>query len=81
MLLHQEQERDVKALLESFKIINVNRDVAIQAIENRKLKKIKVPDNIIAATAQINHLILVTRNVADFNSLAVEVLNIFEIDN
>lgn len=76
----EEQEKDIKTLLEGFKIIDVHKAVAIQAIENRKLKKIKVPDNIIAATAQVNNLILVTRNVTDFNSLAIEVLNIFETD-
>lgn len=73
----QEQENDVKEFLESFKIIDINREVAIQAIRNRKVKKVKVPDNIIVSTAQVNDLVLVTRNVADFNALDVKLLNIF----
>ena len=74
-----EQESDVKAFLENFKIIDVNRETAIQATKNRKIKKIKVPDNIIASTAQVNDLILVTRNITDFNYLDIKLLNIFEI--
>jgi predicted nucleic acid-binding protein len=72
-----EQEKDVKEFLESFKIIDVSREIAIQAIRNRKIKKIKVPDNIIVSTAQVNDLILVTRNSTDFNSLSVHVFDIF----
>lgn len=74
-----EQESDVKEFLENFKIIDITREIAIQATKNRKLKKIKVPDNIIASTAQVNDLILVTRNTTDFNSLDIKLLNIFEI--
>lgn len=74
-----EQEQDVRNLLESFKIIDVNREIAVQATMNRKIKKIKVPDNIIASTAQVNNLILVTRNSSDFNLLDVEMLDIFAI--
>ncbi|MCX7096971.1 MAG: type II toxin-antitoxin system VapC family toxin [Methylococcales bacterium] len=70
-----EQEADVKAFLEGFKIIDITRDIAIQAIKNRKIKKIKVPDNIIAASAQVNDLILVTRNISDFSSLDVRFFN------
>lgn len=44
---------------------------------NRKIKKIKIPDNIIASTAQVNNLILVTRNGSDFNALDVQILDIF----
>lgn len=73
-----EQEADVKEFLEGFKIIDINREIAIQATRNRKLKKIKVPDNIIVSSAQVNDLILVTQNIADFNSLDVKLLNIFE---
>jgi len=72
-----EQERDVKNLLERFKMIDVNKEIAIQATMNRKIKKIKIPDNIIASTAQVNNLILVTRNGSDFNALDVQILDIF----
>jgi len=75
--LTPEQERDVKNLLERFKMIDVNKEIAIQATVNRKIKKIKIPDNIIASTAQVNNLILVTRNSSDFNALDVQILDIF----
>jgi len=75
--LTPEQERDVKNLLERFKMIDVNKEIAIKATVNRKIKKIKIPDNIIASTAQVNNLILVTRNGSDFNALDVQILDIF----
>jgi len=73
-----EQEIEVKILLSKFKILDVDQAISNQAVENRKIKKIKLPDNLIASTAMINSLIIVTRNVKDFRSFDVEVLNIFE---
>jgi len=70
-------QQDIEKLLESFAIINFTINVAKQAVKNRKITNIKVPDNIIASTAQIHNLILVTRNVKDFKSLNMEILNIF----
>ena len=74
----EEIEKDIKELLLTFKIIDVTNEIANQAIENRKIKKIKIPDNIIASTAMVYNLTLVTRNVKDFNKLNVKVLNPFE---
>lgn len=65
-------------LLRKFNILDTTDIIAMKAIENRKLKKIKLADNIIASTAQVNELILVTRNTKDFVNIDVEVLNIFE---
>jgi predicted nucleic acid-binding protein len=48
-----------------------------QAIANRKIKKIKLVDNIILATAQIYNLKLVTRNTKDFIGFDIEILNPF----
>ena len=74
----QKQEAEVKVLLSQFKIIDVTQAVSNQAVENRKIKKIKLPDNLIASTAMVNGLIIVTRNVKDFKSFDIKVLNIFE---
>lgn len=74
----EEQEKEVKILLSKFKILDVNQAISNQAVENRKIKKIKLPDNLIASTAMVNELVIVTRNVKDFKSFDVEVLNIFE---
>lgn len=65
-------------MLDSFVTIDTNREIAIQSIKNRKSKKIKVPDNIIASTAQVYDLKLVTKNINDFNSLDVKVLDIMK---
>ncbi len=74
----REQEENVKRLLSKFTIIDITQSISNQAIENRKIKKIKLPDNLIASTAMINNLVLVTRNTKDFKNLNVEVFNIFD---
>lgn len=68
----------VKEFMDSFRAIDIDREITLQALENRNVKKIKVPDNIIASTAQVNNLVLVTRNVDDFSALDVDLLNIFD---
>lgn len=73
------EENSIKELLESFTIIDTNREIAFQCIKNRKERKIKVPDNIIVSTAQVYNLEIVTRNTADFASLDVSLLDIFKI--
>ena len=74
----QKEETNVRELLSNFDIIDVNMDISNQAILNRKLKKIKIPDNIISSTAMVYDLILVTRNVKDFKVLEIKVFNPFE---
>ena len=74
----EEEEQNIRELLSNFDIIDVNKDISNQAIKNRKLKKIKIPDNIIASTSVVNGLILVTRNIKDFKVLDIEVYNPFD---
>ena len=74
---NDEEKMNIKNLLETFSIIDTSEAVALQCLKNRKIKKIKIADNIIASTAQVHDLILVTRNTKDFNSLKVKTLNIF----
>lgn len=50
-------------------IANINQAVVSRTIELRKKYKIKLPDAIIAATAIVNDLILITHNVSDFKSI------------
>lgn len=73
----QKAQDSIIEYLERFDIIDTNKEIAYQAIENRKIRKIKLPDNIIISTAQVNDLTLVTRNIKDFKSLDVNVLNPF----
>jgi len=74
-----ENERDeVRAFLELLDIFDTSKAIAIQCLRNRKKRKIKIPDNLIASTAQANNLTLVTRNTDDFKNLDVKIINIFE---
>ncbi len=72
------EEEIVRDYLNNFMIIDTDEEISLQAVKNRNIKKIKLPDNIISATAQLNDLILVTRNTKDFKYIHVDVLNPFE---
>lgn len=69
-----------KSLLESFfsevNLIALDDEIVDRAIRLRQTKNIPVADAIIAATALINKLTLVTRNTSDFKAIAgLKVLN------
>ncbi len=68
----------VQAFLDQFVLLDITKPITLACIENRKHKKIKVPDNVIAATAQVHQLTLVTHNISDFSSLSVSLLDIFD---
>ena len=55
-------------------IIGINNSVIEKTIEIRKRYRKKLPGAIIAATALVNNLTLLTRNIADFKD--IENLNI-----
>ena len=73
-----EVQKTIIEYLERFEIIDTDKSISIQAIENRKIKKIKLPDNIIVSTAQVYNLTLVTRNAKGFKAFGVDILNPFE---
>lgn len=68
----------VQAFLDQFVLLDITKSITLACIENRKIKKIKFPDNVIAATAQVHQLIMVTHNISDFSSLSVSLLDIFD---
>ncbi len=74
----EDEKNNVVALLNKFQILDTNETIAQNALSNRKIKKIKLADNIIASTAQNNNLILVTRNTKDFTNLELDTLDIFQ---
>ena len=76
--LNDTQRDIIENFLKEFIILDVNMTVAKQSIKNRSLKKIKIPDNLIASTAQVNDLVLVTRNTKDFKNIDVKLLNIYD---
>lgn len=67
--------------LNFFEIVNViplTNPIVNKTIEIKRYRKIKLADAIIAATALVNNLTLVTANVEDFKNIpGLSVLNIF----
>jgi len=59
--------------LESFiqlsSIVYIDEAVADKTIEIRRMKRIKLPDAIIAATALLQNCILLSHNTTDFNKI------------
>ena len=64
-----------KTFLDNFLLIELDDAIAKQAVMLRKDHRIKLPDAIIWASAQVNFMLLVTRNTKDFkkNELGVRV--------
>ncbi len=50
-------------------ILTINNAIIDETIAIRKSKKIKLPDAIIAATAKIHNLILISQNTSDFKNI------------
>jgi predicted nucleic acid-binding protein len=66
----------LNGFMEDATVLDLTEDVADQSINIRKSSKTKLPDAIIAATAIVYNLILITRNVHDFKSISgLRVLN------
>ena len=61
---HQEQR--TRMALSTFNIINISQDIAERSVALRQEYKLKLPDAIILATAQLHRLELITRNTKDF---------------
>ncbi len=75
---NNEVETEVKHFLNQLKMISIDTKIIEKSIEIRKKSKIKIPDAIIAATASVENLILVTRNIKDFKSVKIKTLNIMD---
>ncbi|WP_179404331.1 type II toxin-antitoxin system VapC family toxin [Burkholderia guangdongensis] len=56
----------IRAWLKSFSVIDLDAAIAERAVEIRKTKRIRLPDAIVWASAQVNGLLLVSRNTKDF---------------
>jgi predicted nucleic acid-binding protein len=61
-------------------VLDLTNNVVDATIEIRKKYKAKLPDAIIAATAIVNDLILISRNISDFKNIGnLEVIDPHEI--
>jgi len=62
-------EQDLIDFVACSNIFPIDDAVVDKTVEIRSLYKIKLPDAIIAATALINNLVLVSRNIKDFKGI------------
>ncbi len=59
-------ENLAQAFLNTFQILPVTSNEATRSVALRQTKRVKLPDALIWATAQVNDRLLVSRNVKDF---------------
>ena len=72
------EEDFIREMLEVFSVLFIDQKIADMAIEIRKKQRIKLPDAIIAATAKVLDLCLVTRNIDDFKKVEIQIANPFD---
>ncbi len=75
---NNEEENFVKELIDLFEVQFIDQAIAEKVIEIRKQNRIRLPDAIIAASAAVNNLCLVTRNIEDFKNINITILNPFD---
>ena len=69
----------LRNFIDDCNILELSDDIVNETILIRQQYKTKLPDAIIAASAQVNKLTLITRNVSDFNKIkTVRTLNPFD---
>lgn len=64
--LADEEKELLEEFFDSTRILPISKDIIIKAVELRQSKKMTLGDALIAATALVNNLTLVTNNTADF---------------
>ena len=72
------EEEFIREMVEIFSVLFIDQKIADMAIEIRKKQRIKLPDAIIAATAKVLNLCLVTRNIDDFKKVEIQIANPFD---
>lgn len=68
-----DDQQVVDQFLRAFTVVPIDGHMALKAVVLRKTTKIKLPDAIIWATAQVQERLLITRNVKDFSPSAPDV--------
>ncbi len=78
--ISKNEEEIFQKFINAANVLGLYEDVVNQTIFLRKKHKIKIPDAIIAATALVNNLVLLTRNTKDFKSIDnLKVVNMHEV--
>ena len=77
----QEYELEqLKSFIQLSSIVYIDEAVAGKTIEIRRMKRIKLPDAIIAATALVKNCILLSHNTTDFNKIeGLQVLDSYSV--
>jgi toxin FitB len=76
VLGHSSAGSRLKDFIELAAMYDINNEIIEQTIELRKNYKIKIPDAIVAATALVYNLTLITHNIADFKNISgLDLLN------
>lgn len=75
-----EIERQLQLFIQDCKILNIDSEIVKQCVQIRRERKTKTPDAIIAATALVHQLTLVTENERDFLKIkGLKILNPMKI--
>ena len=70
------EQNAMETFIDGSAVLDINNDIVNKTIAIRKSKRIDLPDAIIAATAIVYELTLVTRNTADFKNInSLKLLN------
>ena len=76
VLGHNTAGNDIEDFIELADVIELTGDITSKTIELRKVYKTKLPDAIIAATALVHELTIITRNTKDFEKIeGLKVIN------
>ena len=67
-ITHEEHNK-VKDFLNDCIIIDLNESIKLLTIELKQSLRLKLPDAIIAATALVHQLDLISHNTSDFNNI------------
>lgn len=78
--IDEAEEDKLRDFVSISRILSLNTQVALKAIEIKRNIRIKLPDAVIAATALISGLELITRNISDFKDIdGLELINPWEV--
>ena len=72
------EEEFIREIIGVFRILYIDQRIADMTIEIRRKAHIRLPDAIIAATAKVANLRLVTRNIDDFSKIEIQIANPFD---